>query len=76
MTQVKTKVKTNEPRSGDKQRRTTLSLTPELWNELKSIEDETGAKPSVTVRRALRWALDVRKELMSRPVLTHPSLPE
>jgi Ribbon-helix-helix domain len=42
---------------GRKQRRTTLSLTPELWEWLKAIEKETGARPSVTVRRALQKVL-------------------
>ncbi len=41
------------PQKGGKQRRTTLSLTPELWIWLKGIEEETGARPSVIVRRAL-----------------------
>lgn len=43
------------PRQG--QRRTTLSLTPELWEQLKAIEAETGARPSVIVRRALEQTL-------------------
>jgi predicted DNA-binding protein len=44
-----------EPRQG--QRRTTLSLTPELWEQLKAIEEKTGARPSVTVRRLLERSL-------------------
>ncbi len=43
---------------GEKQRRTTLSLTPELWRWLKGIEEETGARPSVIVRRALQKILN------------------
>ena len=42
------------PQKGSKQRKTTLSLTPELWSWLKGIEEETGARPSVIVRRALQ----------------------
>jgi hypothetical protein len=47
--------KPSEPRQG--QRRTTLSLTPKLWDRLKEIERETGARPSVIVRRALEQCL-------------------
>ena len=46
-----------DPQKGEKQRRTTLSLTPELWSWLKGIEEKTGARPSVTVRRALQKIL-------------------
>ncbi len=48
-----------KPQQG--QRRTTLSLTPELWEQLKAIEERTGARPSVTVRRALEESLRKRK---------------
>ncbi len=42
------------PQKDEYKRRTTLSLTPELWSWLKGIEEETGARPSVIVRRALQ----------------------
>jgi len=49
--------KTNPPK-GKRRRNTTLSLTPELWSWLKGIEEETGARPSVIVRRALEKILN------------------
>jgi len=54
------------PHGGGKQRRTTLSLTPELWDWLKRIEEETGARPSVTVRRTLQKILS-KKPRNSKP---------
>ncbi len=56
-------VKAKEPRPGEKQRRTTLSLSPSLWDDLKAIEEETGARPSVTVRRMLEQAIRERKKV-------------
>ena len=50
----------SKPRQG--QRRTTLSLTPELWEQLRAIERETGARPSVTVRRILQQSLSRRRK--------------
>jgi hypothetical protein len=52
--------KPKQPRQG--QRRTTLSLTPELWDQLQAIEKETGARPSVTVRRILQQSLSRRRK--------------
>jgi hypothetical protein len=42
-------------------RSTTLSLTPELWEWLCEVERDTGARPSVTVRRILAKAYSQRK---------------
>jgi len=47
--------KPRKPQQG--RRRTTLSLTHELWARLCEIEDHTGAPPSVTVRRVLEQGL-------------------
>jgi len=49
------------------QRRTTLSLTPELWDWLRAIERETGCRPSVTVRRILQRERDRRHRAPSSP---------
>lgn len=39
--------------AGPKARSTTLSLTHSLWEWLRLLEEETGVRPSVTVRRIL-----------------------
>lgn len=53
--------KLKQPQQGEPQRRTTLSLTPQIWEQLVAIETETGAKPSVTVRKMLNEALRRRR---------------
>jgi hypothetical protein len=58
---MKAKTQAKKPRPGEKQRRTTLSLSPALWDDLKAIENETGARPSVIVRRMLEQAIADRK---------------
>ena len=45
-------VQPTQPRRGNS-RRTTLVISPEQWELLKQIEQETGARPSVIARRAL-----------------------
>lgn len=55
------------PRQGQRQRRTTLALTLELWEQLKEIERVTGARPSVTTRRALEQFLGRPKSGASHP---------
>jgi group I intron endonuclease len=44
-----------------------VSLTPELWERLKAIEEQTGARPSVTVRRLLEQSLRKGKSGPSKP---------
>jgi len=55
---MNTSMKAKPPRPGTaRSRPTTLSLTDELWEGLREMERETGAKPSVIVRRLLESAI-------------------
>ncbi len=58
--------KAKSPRPG-KCRPTTLSLTDEIWEDLRQIEQETGARPSVTVRRLLEQSLRKKKAKQPSP---------
>ncbi len=49
--------KAPKPRQGKRKRSTTLSLDPEVWDQLKEIERRTDARPSAVANRLLSEAL-------------------
>lgn len=55
-------VQKSRPTAESPKRPTTLSLPQSIWDRLKAIEQETGARPSVTATRILQRDLEPEKD--------------